>query len=300
MRPSAGLDALVCGYASLVRARKVVVIVTPIDPSKYVAFADESGGDGDRRILLLSALIHRYPAWEKFCDDWVSVLDAPPKISGFHMREARRREKEFANWKAIDLDRKIVALTEVIVRHKPHVVSCWVSEDEYKEIVRGVAPYDLRHAYFTCFCSLVINVAEYQALRGITTPADYVFDDKGDTGNEALMWYAALKQSVPAGLRPYMGSTPVFRKDDDILPLQAADVVAWHKRRKKEIRGLDSEVAASMRIDELPGAEFHISREVLEDIAHKMSKVPHVKEFADGPSVYKRFKRAVRQGKKEF
>ena len=266
------------------------------NPAEYVAYVDESGG-GEGRILLLSGCIHTYPAWADFSKDWAAVLDSPPKIHAFHMREARKREGDFAGWRAIDLDRKIIALTEVIVLYQPHIVSCWVNEGDYNELVRGIAPYDVRHAYFSCFCATVIKVAEYRALRNISTPADYIFDEKGDIGYEALIWYPAMKQFAPKDIRAFMGSAPSFKSDRDILPLQAADLIAWHKRRKKEVGGLDPEVAASMRVDELPGAEAYISREVLKDMARKLSKVPHVKEFIDGPSVYKQFKRAVRKGK---
>ncbi len=297
MTPLNALDAFVCGYAPSVRAKKVIVIVKPLSPAEHVAYVDESGG-GDGRVLLLAACVHTYIAWAEFSKDWVTALEYPPKISAFHMREARKRVGDFAGWKAIDVDHKVIALTEVIVHHQPHVVSCWVSENDYNELIRGMGPYDVRHAYFSCFCATVIKVAEYQAALGITTPADYVFDEKGDIGYEALIWYPAMKQYAPADIRPFMGSTPTFKTDEEILPLQAADLIAWHKRRKKEGRSLDPEIAASMRVDELPGAEVNISREVLEDMAHKLSKVPHVKEFREGPSIYKQFKSAVRKGKR--
>ena len=294
--PSASLDALACGYCARVRSNKVFVIMhTFSEPDQYGTFVDESAGDEPGRILLLSACIQLYPAWTKFSEDWQAVLDAPPAIRHFHMTEARRLVGEFAGWKAIDRDLKIVALTDVIMRCEPHIVSCWLSRDAFEKLMRPVVPYDLRHAYFDCFQAIVQTVAQYQNIRGITTPADYIFDTQGDIGMEAQLWYAAMKETAPAHIRELMGSTPIFRDDKEMLPLQAADLIAWHKRRRKEYPRLDSEVAASLRVDELPGAERHITDEILGKMAEDISRVPHVEQLREGPSLYQQFKRQFRK-----
>jgi hypothetical protein len=294
--PSASLDALACGYCARVRNNKVFVIMhTFSERDRYQTFIDESAGDEPGRILLMSGCIQLYPAWTQFTEDWQTVLDSPPTIHHFHMTEARSLTGEFAGWKSIERDLKVIALTDVIMRCKPHVVSCWLSRDAFDKTMRGAVPHDLRHAYFTCFQAIVQTVAEYQGVRGITTPPDYIFDNQGDIGMEAQLWYAAMKDTAPAHIRKLMGSTPIFRDDKQVLPLQAADVIAWHKRRRKEYPGLDSEVAASLRVDELPGAERNITDECLGSIARDISEVPHVQEFREKPSLYQQLKRQLRK-----
>jgi hypothetical protein len=285
------LDGLVCGYASSIRKRKVIVVVQ----STHAVFVDESGGSGADRILLLSACIQTYPVWTAFSDDWDKVLRESPAVTAFHVREARGHLKEFARWKDIDVDRKIIALAEVIIRHQPQIVTCWMSERDYAETVRANGPPDLHHAYFMCFCAIVIKVAQYQAYLGITTPADFIFDEHGEIGEEALLWHFAMKDGQPEEIRTIMGSTPVFKDDKDVLPLQAADLVAWHKRRRKEFPGLDAKAAASMRIDELPGAEVEITRKALEGMAAKNALVPGIEEYLSGPSIYKELKKVMRK-----
>jgi len=295
--PGAGIKRLTCGYSSASRERKLLVIM---EPEPYQAFCDGSKGTGSDKILLLSALVHTVPTWEKFSNDWDTALKAKPSIKHFHMREARKLEGNFKRWKATDRDLKIIALTEVILRHQPHVVSCWFSSDKFNQTIRPAGTSDLRHAYFLAFQMIIPTVAEYQLKRGITIPADFVFDEEGDIGNEALIWYPAIKAAAEPNVRALMGATPVFRNDEEVLPLQAADLIAWHKRRKKEALSLDFEVAASQRVDELPGAERHIPKEWLVDIAANIAQVPNVALFRDKPSVYKKLKRAYRTGKKEI
>jgi hypothetical protein len=112
---------------------------------------------------------------------------------------------------------------------------------------------------------------------------------------EAQLWYAAMKDTASLQIRELMGSTPIFRDDKQMLPLQAADLIAWHKRRRKEYPGLDGEVAASLRVDGLPGAERNITDECLEGIARGISEVPHVQEFRDKPSLYQQMKQQLRK-----
>ena len=256
------LDGLVCGYAPELRARKMIVVLgggAIAVESTHQAFVDESGGRRAGRILLLSACILTYPEWVEFSDEWHSVLRSPPAISGFHVREARKRQGQFARWKAIDVDRKVIALTEVILRHRPHVLSCWVGEDDHAATVEANGVPDVKHAYFTCFMAIIQKVAELQAVRGITTPVDFIFDEKGDMGLEALLWYSFIKSTMRPEICNLIGGSPVFRSDDHVLPLQAADLVAWQKRRQKEFGLGDSETAVAMRINELPGGEVYIS-----------------------------------------
>jgi hypothetical protein len=271
-----------------------------MEPEPYKAFCDDSNGVQPGKILLLSALIHTVSSWSNFTGDWEKVLHEKPSIRHFHMREARALEGEFARWKPIDRDLKIISLTEVVLRYEPHLVSCWLSTERYVATIRQVAPADLRHAFYLAFLALIHTVAEYQLHRGISIPVDFVFDNENDVGNEALLWYPAIKAMAPKKIQPVIGATPEFRDDEEVLPLQAADLVAWHKRRRKETRTFDTEVAASQRVDELPGAEREIPEDALVEMASELSKVPSVELFREGPSIYKKLKRAYRKGQSEI
>ena len=266
----------------------------------YAAYIDGSTGMRTERILLLSACIQTYQKWAEFSREWELALKAPPSIRFLHMKEARSLQGEFEGWRAIDRDLKIIALTEIIVRREPHVVNCWFSTKDYEEVVRPAAPSDLRHAYSLAFHAIVQTVAEFQMCRGITTPVEYVFDEQGEVGNEALIWYEATKATAPQKIRTLMGSTPVFRKDEEVLPLQAADLIAWHHRRRIERPGRDPETVATARIDELPGAERNFPREWLEGIASKFQKVPNIGLCMGKPSVYQKLKKAIKYGKREI
>ena len=149
-----------------------------MEPEPYKAFCDGSKGTGSDKILLPSALIHTVPAWEMFTNEWETALKAKPSIKHFHMREARKLDGNFRGWKTIDRDLKIISLTEVILRHEPHIC-CWLSSEDYSATIRQIAPSDLRHAFYLGFHAILHTVAEYQRHRRISIPADFVSMRKG-------------------------------------------------------------------------------------------------------------------------
>ena len=113
---------------------------------------------------------------------------------------------------------------------------------------------------------------------------------------EALLWYAHMKDTAPPETRKRMGSTPIFRDDEQVLPLQAADLVAWRRRRLLESSRRDPELASSMRLDELRHLEIHISRKYLERIASELAQVPGVSlARAHGRSIYQDIKQFSRK-----
>ena len=269
------------------------------EPPPYQVFCDGSKGQTAEKIILLCALVQTRQIFTDFTDDWRIALDAAPGIRYFHMREARIREGEFKGWKTIARDPKIISLAEVILKHNLHAISCCIGSEDYNAILRPASPSDLRDVFSLAFHVIIYTVAEYQLEVGLAGPADFIFDDEGEVGNEALLWYPAIKESASPHMRAIMGTTPVFRSDEQVLPLQAADLVAWHKRRKKEVPGRDIETIATQRVDELPGCERHVPKEWLIDMAAKMAKAPNIEQFRDGPSIYKRLKHAFRTGKRE-
>lgn len=289
-----GLESLVCGYSREARNRKLLAMVNVRPRQRFVAYIDESHGSRNRKFLLLAACVTEYQRWVTFSDEWQAVLDASPRIGAFHMREARNRSGNFQGWEQIDVDLKVIALTEVIVRLNPYIVTCFVDEGHHGASV-GPIIRDVRNPYSTCFMAMTVSIARMQLHHGLTIPVDYVFDEKGDTEQEALLWYATTKEAQPPEIQKLMGSTPVFRDDEEVLPLQAADLIAWRYRRLLEGDKNDPELASSMRLDNLTHGEFAIPNSYLDEWASKMLEVNGVRETKHLPSIYEMIKSSKRK-----
>lgn len=241
------------------------------------AFVDDSRSSVNGRNFILAGYVHSAERWLRFSDDWKAALDAPPKIDYFHMVEAENLRDEFKNWSAPDRDAKINKLGKVIYKHNPWSFECWVSESAFNEIVRPVAPYDLKNPYMVCFYGAIVTVARFHASKAITAPVDFVFDEQGGLGAFAVFWYDWIKQRQDPPIAKLLGSTPVFRDDKKVLPLQAADLLAWHLRRRKESRNV-SEKRHVMKYIFGNHVEATINEETLRLLAQKMARIPGAKE----------------------
>jgi hypothetical protein len=198
------------------------------------AYIDDSASQQGDRKLFLAGYVHDAAQWALFSNDWDAVLHEAPVIEYFKMSEAQNLSEQFRHWSAPQRDRKIERLIDVIVKHKPWSIQCSVSQRLFNEIVLPVAPYELRHPYGVCFHGIVIGVARIHREMGLTVPVDFIFDEQGSVGDDAVVWYRQIKKHQSPEIRALMGSTPIFKSDRDVLLLQAADLLAWHVRRDDE------------------------------------------------------------------
>jgi len=242
------------------------------------AFVDDSRSDVDGGNLILAGYVHTADRWLRFSNDWREALHAIPKIQYFRMVEANNLRGQFRGWKEPERDAKLVSLAKLIYEYNPWSFECWVSKTAFDRILKPVAPYDLKNPYLVCFYGAIVTAARFQASEGMKPdPIDFVFDEQGGLGSFVVSWYEWIKQWQSPSISAVLGSTPIFRDDKKVLPLQAADLLAWHLRRRKEKR-----FSAENRfvMDYIFGnhVEATITEDVLHVLATKMSGVPGVKE----------------------
>src|SRR5207244_2522278 len=87
--------------------------------------------------------------------------------------------------------------------------------------------------YFFCFYDIVVAFLKTAwQHRATGEPMDFIFDEQGPEGTVVRSFWPIVQAMMPdASVRRMMMNEPVFRNDLDMLPLQAADLMAWHFRR---------------------------------------------------------------------
>jgi len=265
------------------------------DPSlKLRAYIDDSASDvGDRR-LFLAGYINAEHVWSAFSAAWAALLSQPPSIAYLKMSEAQNLSGQFRGWTAEARDAKVLALAAL-----PGVFGCWsghasVSRKDHAEVLAPVAPVPLKPAYFTCWWTLIDTMTRYTAevSGGAAPPLDFTFDDQGGAGSDAALWFPWLKLTHP-DLASALGDTPRFADDKDEIPLQAADMLAWHLRRRHE-RGAAETLPA---FDWLVGDGLHVfrdvGRETLSALAAGMRETPGL-EFVQTKADWRIARRGLR------
>ena len=262
--PSQHIRALVSGYPGRLWHDKLLVM--------FQAYIDDSVSEIGERKFYLCAYVSTATQWIKFSDDWDSALKSPPAVSAFHMVDAWAFRGEFLGWSVPSRDAKLELMASVIKKHQPVAVEISLSLNKFEEIFKDSAPFFLKSPYFMCFYGMIITIGQFHLQQNILLPVDFIFD-KTTQSTGTLAFYEYVKEQFPE-LSKILGSTPIFRDDEAVVPLQAADMLAWCLRRKSEGRP-----------ENIPGSnsliKYVVVREMTEEslrgMAEKMAKMPGVK-----------------------
>lgn len=259
------------------------------------AYVDDSRSNVDARHFILAGYVHSAEKWSQFSDDWKAELNTPPKIEYFRMVEAENLRGQFIRWPWRKREQKVNRLAKVIHKYNPWSFECWLSEKAFNKILKPIAPYDLKNPYMYCFYGVIVTVARLLQSEGIKAPVDFVFDEQGGLGPRVVFWYDWIKQWQDPSIAALLGNTPVFRDDKKVLPLQAADILAWHLRRKKESRYLSENRKLHKHIFG-NHIQSGIDEVVLRELVQKMSQVPGVQAVQSKKTSIWRLLREPRKG----
>jgi hypothetical protein len=236
-------------------------------------YSDDSTCHSGEKRLVVAGYILSAEAWKEFNADWAEALAAsnPRPLKWLHMTTS------FYGWLPAQRLEKLECLAEVIRKHKPLSMQTSVSTRDFKQLLAPVVPYDIRHPYFACFFAIVSQSAKLAGLFGLTGPLDYVFDKQGRPGDDAASLYELMKQLQPEDIKSLMGGPPQFLDDEEVLPLQAADMLAWHRRAIMEVSPTDDQRRlADSIVFEGRHLLFDIPREVLQSWAEGFAKMPGI------------------------
>lgn len=219
---------LVCGYPSPLREKKIIVVLK--------GFADDSGSSGGNRDgdhFAIAGFLGTAAGWVHFADEWDAECRSHPATLDFHMAKAMRPigSREGYVWTEAERRQRIENLVSIIIRWAALRVSCVVLKSGYNAIVKGKIPAAIDSPYFLLFYTAITAAADYMAKERMEGTIDWVFDDQGDLGNEVGGYYNFIRDRCPPFIKPKLGAAPIFRHDRDMLPLKAADILAWSLRR---------------------------------------------------------------------
>lgn len=212
-KASAPVWALVCHFPGEKRRKRQLLVMK--------AYIDDSGNSGPIAFVL-AGYIAPAEAWARFSDAWQAVLDIHPAIPRFKMSEAH------GSWSQAEWITRLPLLYRVIEDHVSASVSFALPYDIYREVFAGKDVVD--NPYHLAFADIIGLVILNQERLGITEPIDFIFD----RGNSQLVMngWERFIQPLPEAIKKKLGKYPIAGDDEDMLPLQAADLIAWWKRRR--------------------------------------------------------------------
>ncbi|MGA7831733.1 MAG: DUF3800 domain-containing protein [Terracidiphilus sp.] len=204
-------------------------------------YADDSGSHRgeDSNLFVLAGYLLEEERWEQFSEDWDTQLKRDFPVEFFHMTDAESGDGKFEGIASEFRRRKVKDLALLIAGYQPIPIAVSLDKRDYNLIFKGIAPQERDNPYALLLFQLMRGIAEFQKRRKQISgcecePVEFIFDNQGPEELVTLSWYAGLVDAVPEPFKTIMANTPVFRSDRDFLPLQAADMLAWHVRRDFE------------------------------------------------------------------
>lgn len=208
------------------------------------AHVDDSGSDEDEsghpRFYVLAGYVLPVDTWKLFSDRWAAELKREPSVKGFKMSDAEYGDGYFLGMQEPFRKLKVNELAQVISDFEPKPISAHLEWSNYKAIVEGQISEKMASPYAILFYQIMKQSHDWQIELNKHDPTvgfhsvDFIFDEQGKIGLRALQWYARLKEVLPEPYKRMMGNTPAFRDDEEIVALQAADMLAWHLHRLLE------------------------------------------------------------------
>ncbi|MGD0864656.1 MAG: DUF3800 domain-containing protein [Rhizomicrobium sp.] len=214
------------------------------------AFVDDSGGKGTTRHFVLAGLIGSSEEWAEFSDEWSACLRQPPTIKCFKMKDAAGCVGEFRRMGEQQRDAKLRKLARIINRY-PKITTYSMIDLEGHAQTWGKRPKPQSDPYFWAYQATIMAVCHTLWDAGWRERFEIIYDEDVIFGPRARLWYPVIKRMMEI-LYPdqsaILPTDPMFKSDDDFLPLQAADMFAWCRRNATDKR--DHEVF-SWLIEEL-------------------------------------------------
>jgi hypothetical protein len=195
------------------------------------AFIDDSVAQtGDKR-LFYAGYLHRADAWAEFSEAWDWELHQWPAIDCF-----KGSGNQFDGWDPNLRQAKIENLAKIIQAFEPFSFHFSLNRKMFEEVLKPVAPYGFSQPHFhTCF-AVMAGLARHAAEEGFTTPIEFIFDEIDGVNEDVKFVFRDMIKGLPKEVRALISGEPWFKSDREkqFMPLQAADMLAWHVRREHE------------------------------------------------------------------
>ncbi len=246
-RPHQALWGLVSGYPDRVRRERLL--------GMFQVYADDSK---EPPVFVMGGLISTLDRWLSFSDEWQRALDINPRIKYFKAQEAWAIKKEFEGFTKSQRDQRLTALAEIINNHVMYGRFCVIDLDAYYKVFTGKMSKPMNSPYYHCANRLLYMMIMGQYSRAIPGKVDFIFDEQGKEFDPIISaWRGWNRSDSPSRIRRRLGSPPRPASDHDVLPLQAADYVAWGMHRSffdqqgKEYKGHMFSLGAMMTIGQI-------------------------------------------------
>ena len=195
------------------------------------AYFDDSGTHPDSDVVLWYGLFGNNFQWAHFNKLWAAKLQKPspgkPALSRFHMAHCQAGVGEFLGWGRTATDFLVHELGDIIIKCGLWSDGAVIPRKDWDELVTGDLRTALGDAEGYSLRIAFVRATEWASKRAGGSKIALVFDrrkEKEAEGKRIFQLFEHFAGIEPNAVKPISSA---FSDATTILPLQAADMVAW-------------------------------------------------------------------------
>jgi hypothetical protein len=189
------------------------------------AYFDDSGTHPTSEIVVLAGAIGTHYQWQYLSDLWAEKLAKPspgkPPLERFHMAPCQAADGEFAGWSRTATDYLVHELTNIILRCGVWCYGCAVPRKDWDELVTGRLRVAMGDSEGTCARACYVAVQKVAAEHVWDNEVAFIFDNRPHRFEENKKIFEVFQSEI------FRKSSLSFESNQKVLPLQAADLIAW-------------------------------------------------------------------------
>ena len=194
----------------------------------FRAYIDESCKDG---LFAMAGYLASADSWSAFSSEWEQFLGLGPP---YFRRIVEVKMSEMTSPLGLEQCELFYRLIE---KYAVAQVSCCIRIADLKAAYQKISwpPWldnleILTNEHFNAFETIVKGLATNSHFIGVSEAVDIVFDEHTNQAKCLRAW-KILKSRGHPDILPFLGSTPTFKDSKLIMPLQAADILAYWARK---------------------------------------------------------------------
>jgi hypothetical protein len=223
------------------------------------AYFDDRGTHLQSEIAVAACFLSDVTRWNQFQLEWELILEeAGISATGFHMADFVARKAPFDDWQQVKRDLIIKRFVDTIIKYALAGMATAVFKSAYDKHVKGQLREKLGHHHYTfAVQSCLAYIEKRRHLHADWQPMDYVFDAMSNGKHEIINLFDDIHNQ---GLGMHFGVLPhcySFGNRRAVVPLQAADILAWETFKHMKHHELTGKPARKSFQSMANGIEIH-------------------------------------------
>jgi hypothetical protein len=182
------------------------------------AYFDDS--TDSKNALIFAGYLSSAERWSRFSSEWSELLNLQPRMDAFKMRLMKgSMERAMFHYRVVE-------------RHQLVGIGCAIPIAPLAKVVTemGLDP-DWANPYYLAWRAVITLSLEGSRMIGLNEPIEFVFDEQSEK-NTVMKGWEYFYGNAPRKIQKRINGSPRFKSDTEVVPLQAADLLAWWSRKQ--------------------------------------------------------------------